>query len=809
MNGIAGNMGGVGTDGAKGDDGMDSVVAGSAGAVGKAGEKGRAGANGGNGLAGSGGVGVRGIGNTTVVNDGTISGGLSADGSIRASSVEFTNGGNRLELHSNSNIIGNAVATHGAGQTDTLALGGAANGNFNVSEIGTKYIGFNAFDKSGSSLWTLSGNTTELTPWTVSEGVLSVSSDGNLGDVAGGLNFNGGTLQVTGTGYTSTDRRITIENNGGTFDIVDGAICFKVNDVISGVGGLTKTGAGGLELNAVNTYTGGTQVNEGNLVVGSSAANSNASIAGDATVANGARLAGYGTIQGNLINNGTVAPGGCLDGSIADLRVGGNYVQDANGTLDIDLEGTPTVNDVLTVGGTATIGGSLVLHIKDDVDWYTRKMIVDTGGGVTGVFANATADNMNVDTAVIYDPNQVILQLFRNDVVFVRDAPPLTPNQRAAAGGADVLPKDGIIYRNILIAGQRNAPASFDALSGEIHADITTAIHGGSAAGRQIMLDRMRSNRGQDGERIQRQVSTPQFDAKSGLTEYKEYTEHTVDSRNPNVWAEALYDTLTLDGDGNTATMQQDLGGVYAGANMMIGGGWQGGFALGYTSADVDVSDRRSEADIDSFIFGLTAGNSYEMGAGTINLLFGASRTLSEVDTTRRVTVGGLDNTLTSSYDVVTDQVFGEVGYEIQAGTSRFIEPFLNLAWANAEGDSYRESGGPAALTGSGVDSEQITSILGVRVGQSFNAGSMPARVHGSIGWQHAFGDTYDTATHSFAGGAPFTVEGAGFDENAAILSLGADLQITESLRAGATYTGRFSGGNRNNTLRANLNWDF
>ena len=179
------------------------------------------------------------------------------------------------------------------------------------------------------------------------------------------------------------------------------------------------------------------------------------------------------------------------------------------------------------------------------------------------------------------------------------------------------------------------------------------------------------------------------------------------------------------------------------------------------------------------------------------------------METDRKVTVGAINNTLTSSYDVTTDQFFGEVGYEIDAGTSRFIEPFLNVAWAKSDTDSYRESGGITALTGGGTSSDQVTSLLGVRVGQRFNARSIPARVHGSVGWQHIFGDLNDSATHSFAGSNRLTVEGAAFDDNAAVLTLEADLQITESLTLGATYTGRFSSDNQNNTLRANLNWQF
>ncbi len=799
-----GNDGIAGPGGNSGKAGAANGLSGKAGEAGAIGETGALGAAGG---AGNGGVGVRGTGDTTVINDGFISGGLSEDGRSRAASVRFTNGGNRLELHSQSVIVGNAVASHDPGEIDTLALGGDADSSFDVTEIGSKYIGFNAFDKSGNSTWVLTGNTAQVTPWTVSKGVLSVSREENLGAVEGELTFRGGTLQVTGTSFTGTDRAINISNGGGTIEIVDSSICFDVRSAISGDGGLKKTGAGSLELNASNTYTGLTDVTQGRLVIGSSEANADASVAGNALVRYGASLAGYGTVLGTLTNSGTVDPGSCLHGTVADLRIGGDYIQRSNGTLDIDFrKGT---NDRLIVGGSAVIDGNFVVHVEDNPDWYQRHVVIDAAGGVTGVFSSATDGAANIDSFVIYDPNQVVLQLFRNDVIFRNCVPNLTKNEISTATALDDLPRDGTIYRNILIEGEANAPQTFDAFSGEIHADITSAIIGGSAAGRATMMENLRN--GLDGETnpSNEQVYYQAVDAKSGLPEMHEGPPRVIDDRRLNVWAEAIGDQLTLDGDGNAATMDQDLVGLFAGVNADIVSGWQGGFAAGYTSGDVDVAARRSSADIDNVTFGLTLGKSFEMGENAINLLLGASRTWSDIDTTRNVTVGNINDQYTASYDATTDQLFGELGYEMRIAERSIVEPFMNVAWIGSDTDSYQERGGVGALSGKGTTQDQVVSLIGVRFDQIVDAGSLPARLRASVAWQHAFGDTYDTATHSFAGSNPFTVEGAAFDEDAAVLELGADLRITDSTTIGATYTGRFSENNQNNTLRANLNWRF
>src|SRR5262249_56965079 len=127
---------------------------------------------GGSGANGAGGVAIVGSG-LTVINSGTITGGISGGGT-QANAITFTGGTNTLELRAGSTITGNVVAFSAA---DTLALGGTANASFDVSQIGSsaQYQGFGLFQKTGTSTWTLTGTTSTVTSWAINGGTLAVS----------------------------------------------------------------------------------------------------------------------------------------------------------------------------------------------------------------------------------------------------------------------------------------------------------------------------------------------------------------------------------------------------------------------------------------------------------------------------------------------------------------------------------------------------------------------------------------------------------------------------------------------------------
>ena len=154
---------------------------------------------------GAGGAGITGQ-SVTVINSGTITGGLSGSGA-QANAITFTGGTNLLELQAGSTITGHVVAFSAA---DTFRLGGTANSSFDVSAIGpsAQYQGFGVFQKTGTSTWTLTGTNTAALPWSINDGTLLVN--GTLANSTMTVS-NGGTLGGTGTVGAATI------NSGGIF----------------------------------------------------------------------------------------------------------------------------------------------------------------------------------------------------------------------------------------------------------------------------------------------------------------------------------------------------------------------------------------------------------------------------------------------------------------------------------------------------------------------------------------------------------------------------------------------------------------
>lgn len=186
------------------------------------------------------GVGVLGA-NLYFINSGSI---LPGFGFTPANAIVFTGGANTLEIRSGSTIAGQVVAVGGG--ADTLALGGATNATFSMTQVGAQYLNFANFAKVGRSTWTLSGTpTTAIPTWSVLAGVLDLGGTTQTGTslaLSGGATIQNGALSFT-SGISST---------GGS---------------VSGIGGSTSltTTSGTTYLTGTNTYTGATAVTGGTL----------------------------------------------------------------------------------------------------------------------------------------------------------------------------------------------------------------------------------------------------------------------------------------------------------------------------------------------------------------------------------------------------------------------------------------------------------------------------------------------------------------------------------------------------------------
>nr|WP_281349764.1 autotransporter domain-containing protein [Pseudoxanthomonas yeongjuensis] len=181
-------------------------------------------------------------------------------------------------------------------------------------------------------------------------GTLSVASDTNLGDAAGGIAFDGGTLQTTAAFASARD--MDLQAGGGTF-LTDADL--GLGGVVSGAGTLTKNGDGTLTLTGANTYTGGTRVLDGTLV-------------GDT-----------GSIRGDLANNGTVVFDQADDATFAGKIAGsgtmtkegvGVLTLTGNSALDWSIDAGALVAQAKQFGGDASIADGARLRFTEATGTY-------------------------------------------------------------------------------------------------------------------------------------------------------------------------------------------------------------------------------------------------------------------------------------------------------------------------------------------------------------------------------------------------------------------------------------------------------
>ena len=182
----------------------------------------------------------------------------------------------------------------------------------------------------------------------------------------------------------------------------------------------------------------------------------------------------------------------------------------------------------------------------------------------------------------------------------------------------------------------------------------------------------------------------------------------------------------------------------------------------------------------------------------------GAAYTWHDIDTTRRVGFAGFADKLEAGYDAGTAQVFGELGYTIDVGAIA-LEPFAGLAYVNLDADGFTERGGAAALMGDGGSTDATFSTLGVRVASEFVVGGMTSTARGMIGWRHAVGGLTPTTSLAFAGGEAFSPAGVPIVDDAAVIEVGLDLNLTDTATFGLSYGGQFGDDVEDHAFKANL----
>lgn len=572
--------------------------------------------------------------------------------------------------------------------------------------------------------------------------------------LSGNNSFNGavlqdGTLELNGANTLTS----AVEVQGGQF-LLNGSL---VSTALTTTGGVSTVSTSGV-------------LNNSNLVVNGGVVSFNGTQTGGTTTvgANGL-LKGVGTL-GNTRVDGIIAPGN----SIGTLTINGNYVQGATGVYAAELAPGGR-SDQLHVTGTATLGGTLVALPEPGVYYLGEQFnFLRADGGISGQFAKTdfSAFSPFLQFSLAYGANGTRIDVARGASLTTAAN---TPNQRAVAAAADLLPIAQGLPKPLTQLFPQQVGGVLDGLSGELHPATAIALVEGSRYVRDAALSRRAG------------AAAPGSDVGDAT----------------GAWVQAIGGNSKLDGDFNTARTEANSNGLLVGIDREFSG-WQVGVLAGTGRTDVKQQERRAKSKIDNTHFGAYASHNW----GGFGLRGGVAWSKHEVKSTRDVAFAGFSDSLSARYDARTRQAFIEAGYRF-GGPEAGLEPYLQVARVEVDLKRVNERGGAAALQGKVDDTGTTIATAGVRFDKGLKASFQQdswLHLRGGVGYRRASGDRSQVANLAFANGSStFAVNGAPIADNAVVAELGLSAWLTPRQQLELGYSGQFGSESRDHG--ANARW--
>lgn len=618
----------------------------------------------------------------------------------------------------------------------------------------------------------------------------------------GGTLIDSGQL-TTGSANLPTNGNVTFLDSGNTGDagelIFDQTSDGTYGGVISGAGTVTKEGAADLALTAAQTYTGGTTVNAGRLIASIALLPVNGDIAlgtdgtlvldessdvvlngtisgggmiekqgagmmmiandttaridlrggtlflvndvGSTTVGTGTFLRGEGTINGDLLNNGTVSAGA----SPGTIVVAGNFTQGPAGTLVVEFE-SPASFDRLIVGGTADLDGTLELVTLNGYNPVGEAFtIITAAGGVNGTFATvvAPATPAAIARTVNYGPNDVTVTYTQIPFSTFAD----TPNQGAIGDGALNNPAITDVLNTLHLAGQ-----------------FPTALNALSPQGYQVWSDIAFAHTASLADRLSRQP--PAMPGRD------------------NIYFEAGQSRGRTSGDADVGSNRFNSDSGLVGGNTFVTPDLTLGGFFEYTDTDSGLGSAGGKTNVKTKMPGIRAAWKKDAWFVTAAAAYG----FDDYESTRQINFSGTSATARS--DTTGRQWLLDLiaGHHFFTGPIS-LSPFVGLQAAGWKTEGFTETGAGAFNATVGDQSARsLRTQLGLEAALAFNAGILVIRPHARGAWVHELDNDSRSIDAAF-GASPFTVRTREPGRDSARLSAGFDVAFTPRVALYADYS--------------------
>ncbi len=748
-------------------------------------------------ISGTGSFQQAGSGKVTLTSDNTYSGGTT----ISSGTLQIGDGGSTGSLGSGNVTNNGTLIFH---REDAITIANLISGSGNLQQL-------------GSNTLTLTANNTYTGTTTIgSNATIEVGNGSTSGTLGGGAVFNDGalvfnrsdTLTVSntisgmgnltnaGSGTTiltgnNTYSGVTVIENGtlqvgnggatgslGTNDVINNsALVFNrsnhltVANLISGSGSVTHAGSGTLTLSGTNTYTGETTINGGGIL---QVRNSAALGAGDVHVANG-RL----KVDPDL-----------TDG--LEIKVGGNYFQDADGALELGIGGSNSASnqfDRVTVAGNAELDGTL--HITSFNNYKAKHsdqfdLIVATNG-VTGTFSTFTND---IDHSVLLSPelkysdDRVTLvwehMSFRDFLASSNVT--LTVNQQSVATALDSIltstdTNDIALIHHLDYQDDltNSLPKSFDLIGPE---ELTAMMVASFAAmdAQGIQFRKRVNELHADYQRFYQETVSRRAQSKEAFDRYV--------TRPWNVYFELPFNSASVSGDDNASGYDLSVNGFSLGADRRIAPEIIVGGAINYFSTSGDLIDG-GVADMTTVSAQVYGTWFTPEGLHVEGMLGGA---INSYDT-RRQSIGGFASGDTEGFGVTA--LLGG-GYNREYGPWQFGPSFaLQVMHASIKG--FTESGSSAPLRIDDQSEAALHSELGAHIRYRFQIPDTWTVITPELlfAWRHDFLDNQISLDSQFASGAGnrFSVAGPEMGRESILVTLGLAIQWKPALNTYVSFT--------------------
>ena len=332
-----------------------------------------------------------------------VAGGSSPDGDAFTDNTLNKNSDATVNIARNfASVNFGYSGTANIGELDSTPTGSALSGvtvNTNANNVSFDGVisGSGSMTKAGAGTLILSGTNTYSGGTTISAGTLSIGSDTNIGSGTNTIG-NKGTLLLSGNGtYT----------NDWTLSGAGSAIATDNNNTLSGVlsgnGGLTKTGAGTLTLSGTNTYTGMTTVRSGTLALGSDLTSNQLTLYGGTVFNRGSH--NHSLDNGILSVNGANGQSAMYKGDLSARNATLNFISPVHPTQPLlrvtgDADVSGSAYNVGLAGGTSLASGSTLPLLEVDPDKTLTANNLQRGNGIVQIGSTVAHDitaDVNLD----------------------------------------------------------------------------------------------------------------------------------------------------------------------------------------------------------------------------------------------------------------------------------------------------------------------------------------------------------------------------------------------------------------------------